>query len=229
MDRGRSAHGRSSSLATPDRSSICRSTSSRWARPPHGVVILPLPVRSSGRRGRGHRGNGDSHRAYSGLLLLALRGMEAEATALIEATITRASAGGQGFAVTGALWAAAVLYNGLGRHEQALAAAERACSIPSCCMRRCGRCPSWSRRLPAPEAQTSAGMLSSGWPGLRSPPVRTSDWVSRRGPGAAQRGRCRRRPVPGRDRSPEPHPAPFRSRPRASVVWRVAAPPEPPC
>jgi DNA-binding CsgD family transcriptional regulator len=56
--------------------------------------------------------------------------MEAEATALIEATIRRATAEGQGFAATGALWAAAVLYNGLGRHEQALAVAERASSDP---------------------------------------------------------------------------------------------------
>ena len=63
---------------------------------------------------------------YGGLLLAALRGREAEASALIEATIKDAIAGGEGLAVQYGRWATAVLYNGLGRYEEALAAAVKA-------------------------------------------------------------------------------------------------------
>ncbi len=51
---------------------------------------------------------------------------QAEVTPLIEATIAEATGGGQGIAVTYAHWAAAILYNGLGRYADALAAAEQA-------------------------------------------------------------------------------------------------------
>jgi DNA-binding CsgD family transcriptional regulator len=63
---------------------------------------------------------------YGALLLAALRGREAEATQLIEATIKDATAGGEGLAVEYAHWTTAVLYNGIGRYEEALAAAQRA-------------------------------------------------------------------------------------------------------
>ena len=60
------------------------------------------------------------------MLLASLRGHQAEVTPLIEATIAEATAGGQGIAVTYAHWAAAILYNGLGRHADALVAAQQA-------------------------------------------------------------------------------------------------------
>jgi len=63
---------------------------------------------------------------YGALLLIALRGREAEATALIDATVRDAAAGGQGIGVQYAEWVAAILFNGLGRYEQALLAARRA-------------------------------------------------------------------------------------------------------
>ena len=63
---------------------------------------------------------------YGALLLAALRGREAEAISLIEATIKDATAGGEGLAVEYAHWTKAVLYNGIGRYEEALAAAQRA-------------------------------------------------------------------------------------------------------
>ena len=63
---------------------------------------------------------------FAGMFLGALRGNEEEVTPLIEATLAAAEAGGQGGAVTGAHWAAAVLHNGLGRYADALAAAEEA-------------------------------------------------------------------------------------------------------
>jgi ATP/maltotriose-dependent transcriptional regulator MalT len=60
------------------------------------------------------------------LSLLARQGREAEASALIAETIEQAAAGGQGLAATMAFWAAAVLYNGLGRYEEAASAAQQA-------------------------------------------------------------------------------------------------------
>src|SRR5690349_15479058 len=62
------------------------------------------------------------------LRLLALRGNEAEASAAIASTIDQATAEGQGLAVAWAHWAAAVLYNGLARYEEAASAALRATS-----------------------------------------------------------------------------------------------------
>jgi DNA-binding CsgD family transcriptional regulator len=66
---------------------------------------------------------------YGGLLLAALRGREDEAGALIDATIKDATAGGEGLAVQYAQWTTAVLYNGLGRYEDALVAAQQASEV----------------------------------------------------------------------------------------------------
>jgi len=60
------------------------------------------------------------------MMLAALRGHRAEAASLIEATIAAATAAGQGIAVAYAHWAAAIAANGLGRYEEALAAATAA-------------------------------------------------------------------------------------------------------
>ena len=57
------------------------------------------------------------------LRILALQGREAEASALIEAVIQQGTAQGQGIGVMVAYWAAAVLYNSLGRYEEAASAA----------------------------------------------------------------------------------------------------------
>jgi DNA-binding CsgD family transcriptional regulator len=62
------------------------------------------------------------------LRLVGLRGKEAEASALIASAIEQAAAGGQGIAATQANWAAAVLYNGLGRYDEAVTAARHATS-----------------------------------------------------------------------------------------------------
>jgi DNA-binding NarL/FixJ family response regulator len=66
---------------------------------------------------------------YGGLLLAALQGREDEAGALIDATIKDATAGGEGLAVQYAQWTTAILYNGLGRYGDALAAAEQATEV----------------------------------------------------------------------------------------------------
>jgi DNA-binding CsgD family transcriptional regulator len=63
---------------------------------------------------------------FAAMMLGSLRGHQAEASRLIEATITEATAGGQGIAVAYARWTAAILANGLGRYDEALAAATQA-------------------------------------------------------------------------------------------------------
>jgi DNA-binding CsgD family transcriptional regulator len=60
---------------------------------------------------------------YAAIALAAIRGREAEASALIDRVITEAGAQGQGTAVQYAQWARSVLMNGLCRYEEALTAA----------------------------------------------------------------------------------------------------------
>jgi DNA-binding CsgD family transcriptional regulator len=69
---------------------------------------------------------GSSAAPLAAMLLASLRGDQAEAGPLIETTMAKAEAGGQGIAVTYANWAAAILHNGLGCYAEALAAANRA-------------------------------------------------------------------------------------------------------
>ena len=66
---------------------------------------------------------GEPH-ALNALTVAAYRGREAETTALMEAAA--AHAGASGFRRFVILWAGALLYNGLGRHREALAAAQEA-------------------------------------------------------------------------------------------------------
>ena len=63
---------------------------------------------------------------HAAIALAAMRGQEAEASELIDGVIAQANAGGQGTAVQYAHWARSVLMNGLGRYEEALAAAVEA-------------------------------------------------------------------------------------------------------
>ena len=63
---------------------------------------------------------------YAAIALAGLRGRKAGAAELIHRVITEAGAGGQGTAVQYAQWANAVLMNGLGSYEEALAAAVEA-------------------------------------------------------------------------------------------------------
>ena len=66
---------------------------------------------------------------FGALGLAALRGSEADVSALVDATLGYASLRGQGLAISAAGWASAVLNNGLGRYEAALAAAQRSTEI----------------------------------------------------------------------------------------------------
>ena len=71
-----------------------------------------------------------SHLApYAQLLLAALRG-QPDASPLVESTIREAGTSGQGLGVQWAEWANAILFNGLGRYDRALASAQRAAEGP---------------------------------------------------------------------------------------------------
>jgi DNA-binding CsgD family transcriptional regulator len=63
---------------------------------------------------------------YAAVMLASFQGREAEASRLIQSTIEETAAGQQGSGATWAYWSAAVLCNGLGRYEEALAAARQA-------------------------------------------------------------------------------------------------------
>src|SRR5215203_6044091 len=62
---------------------------------------------------------------YAQLVLSALRG-QSDALPLIESTIRDAETGGQGLSIEWAEWTSAILFNGLGRYDEALASAQRA-------------------------------------------------------------------------------------------------------
>jgi DNA-binding CsgD family transcriptional regulator len=72
------------------------------------------------------RSTGNQVPPFAMLRILALEGREAEASALIDAVIREGTTRGQGHPVKVAHWSAAVLYNGLGRYEEAAAAAGEA-------------------------------------------------------------------------------------------------------
>ena len=63
---------------------------------------------------------------YGAVALAAWRGREAEATALFDSSRKVLAAEGQGVGITFVEWMTAVLYNGLGRYEQAQVAAQSA-------------------------------------------------------------------------------------------------------
>jgi DNA-binding CsgD family transcriptional regulator len=68
---------------------------------------------------------------YGALGLAAFRGREAEAAALASATKDEVVVRGEGIGIGVTDWATAVLSNGLGRHDLALAAAEQASEYPA--------------------------------------------------------------------------------------------------
>jgi DNA-binding CsgD family transcriptional regulator len=69
---------------------------------------------------------GSGYARYAAVFLAGLRGAEAEARPLIEAVITDSRAAGQGVGVQWSQWVSAILYNSLGRCEEARAEAQQA-------------------------------------------------------------------------------------------------------
>ena len=74
------------------------------------------------------RATGSAPLPYTSLALLAWRGHEAPALRAIESSLRDATARGEGRAIGLAHYATAVLYNGLGRYQDGLTAAQRACA-----------------------------------------------------------------------------------------------------
>jgi len=72
------------------------------------------------------KATGSSIAPYGALALVAFRGQEAEASELIEAATEEVVRRGEGQGLTFVQWATALFYNGLGRYEDALAAAQQA-------------------------------------------------------------------------------------------------------
>ena len=165
---------------------------------------------------------------YAALMLAGFQGAEAAAVQLTETVIADARAAGQGLGIRASHRAAAILYNGLGRYETARAEAQHAA----------GEEPElypamWSlpELIEAASRSGQAGLAADALGRLSRSDEHRSDRLGagdlRALPGAAQRGRGRRRVVPRGDRPVEPDPAAPRTRPRSSAVRGVAAPPRP--
>ena len=120
-----SARATSRRLATPARWPDCRSTwptgeSSCASCGDFGAAAVTIAEADEITKATG------THIApYAQLLLSALRG-QSDALPLIESTIRDAETGGQGLSIRWAEWTSAILFNGLGRYDEALASAERA-------------------------------------------------------------------------------------------------------
>jgi DNA-binding CsgD family transcriptional regulator len=73
---------------------------------------------------------GAAEEPYGTVIFVAWRGREREARDLVDVKLRLAHSRGEGIGVATAQYAQAVLCNGLGRHEEALAAARNACEDP---------------------------------------------------------------------------------------------------
>jgi DNA-binding CsgD family transcriptional regulator len=73
---------------------------------------------------------GSERPTYAPVVLAACRGREAEAAELIEASVEAVTQRGEGVGLAVIQWASAMLYNGLGRYEDAVLAAQRATESP---------------------------------------------------------------------------------------------------
>ena len=181
---------------------------------------------------------------YAAMLLASLRGHQDEAVPLIEATIAMAPARGQGAAATYAHWVTAILRNGLGHYEEALAAARQASEdrhlyvstwvlpVSSCCAaawpRRAGSrwarpraCAAAVARVPNPglsPARTSAAratvVASSSSPAARDTRISHAAAAG----SAARSPRCAGRPAQMSRTRPRAAAGPV----RASVIWAWA-------
>ena len=170
---------------------------------------------------------GNAPLRYASLFLAAWRGEEAQALKLIEARVRDATARGEGRAIGLAEYVTAVLYNGLGRYEAALAGAQQACEHDDLGFF------GWSL-VELVEAGARSGARDAA--AARSSATRGTNPRRRhrlgaRHPGpvtrAAQRRPGRRRPVPRGHRAARAQPDRRAPRPRPPGVRRVAAPREP--
>ena len=173
------------------------------------IAVGHVAGRRGGRGRRGHRQ--PPHPARRRSRWRNWRGRDAEALALIEARRQDVLRRGEGLWLAATDWGSAVRYNGLGRYDDALAAAERAAEDP--------------RGLGARQWVLSdliEAAVRSGQPERAAGPLERlaeiaeangTDWalgVHARSRGAAQRGRDRRAALPRGDRAARPHAHPRR-------------------
>ena len=112
---------------------------------------------------------------YGPVIFAAWQGREAEALGLIEVTLREVTSRGEGQGVAAAQWARAVLYNGLGRYGEALAAAGLASEHPE------GLAFSNTALVELIEAATRTGQAEHAADALKQLSERTtasgSDWA----------------------------------------------------
>ena len=114
------------------------------------------------------------------MTLTAWRGHEAPTAELIARETGEADARGIGRVTHFATYAAAVLYNGLGRYDAALAAARRGVRSTTTSATRRSSCPSWPRRPRAPASTRWWTPRSTGCASAGLPRRATGRWGSRR-------------------------------------------------
>ena len=112
---------------------------------------------------------GSRQAPYALLRLQALQGREAEAAALIASAIELAAPEGKGWRRPAAHWAAAVLYNGLARYEEAASAARQATSRRPQLVVHVGAARAGRGGRAREETPSSPATRSSGWPRRHSP------------------------------------------------------------
>jgi tetratricopeptide (TPR) repeat protein len=169
--------------------------------------------------------SGSSIAPYGAVALAAYRGREAQAADLLQTATDDAERRGEGRALSFIGWADAVLYNSLGRYEEALAAAQRASEDSPAV-----QFADWALvelveaavRSAVPERGRRRPAALRHRPRLRD---RLGAWG--RGPlaGAGQRRRGRREPLPRGDRLLRPYSPAGGPGTRSSDLRRVAAPP----
>ncbi len=170
---------------------------------------------------------GNAPLRYTSLVLVAWRGEETRALQLIEAGVQDATARGEGRAIGLAGYVTAVLYNGLGRYQAALAGAQRACEHEDLGFF------GWSL-VELVEAGARSGAKRGGRcrpTATRGTNTRRRHGLGARNPGtvaraAERRPRCRV-PLPRGDRAARAQLYRRSSRPRPPSVRRVAASREP--
>jgi DNA-binding CsgD family transcriptional regulator len=111
---------------------------------------------------------GNSLTPYGAVAVVALRGVEDEAGEYIDRMREEVTVRGEGIAVTMLDWGEAVLYNGLSRYEQALAAASRPFEHPGDLA-----VPNWVL------AEMVEAAARSGAPDLAEPPLRRLSLMAR--------------------------------------------------
>ena len=74
---------------------------------------------------------------WGAIALEAMRGHERDAASVLETAAADAAARGEGIGLSVIAWARALLHNGLGRYDEALAAAREAVKCPTNLLRKC--------------------------------------------------------------------------------------------